>query len=92
MRTEKAGLVTKAVILSLLVAMSLALLSVRGKLTEAQTELDAVTRQVQAQSEINAALTESIENSGAAGSISDIARERLGLVEPDERVFVDTNH
>ena len=92
MRTEKAGLTAKLVILSLLAAMSLALLSVRGRLAEAQEELDMVTRQVQAQTEINAALAEGIANNETISSITDIARERLGLVEPDERVFVDTNH
>lgn len=92
MKAGKAGLATKLVILTLLVAVSLALISVRGRLQAAQEELNQVTRQVQAQIEINASLAEDIANSGAAGNAADIARAKLGLVEPDERVFVDTNH
>ena len=92
MKTKKAGLATKLVILVLLIAVALALLSVRGKLQTAQDELDAVAKQVQVQTEINAGLSEDIANSDDADSIAEIAREKLDLVEPDERVFVDTNH
>ena len=45
MRTKKAGLATKLVILILLIAVVLALLSVRGQLRTAQEQLDEVTRQ-----------------------------------------------
>ena len=89
---KKAGLATKLVILILLIAVALALLSVREQLQTAQEQLDEVTRQVRAQTEINAGLAEDIANSGDAGRIEDIAREKLDLVEPDERVFVDANH
>lgn len=92
MQAERSGLAAKLVILVLLIAVSLALLTIQGKLEQAQRELDAMTRLVQAQTEINADLTEDIANSGGADSIFDIARERLGLVEPDEKVFVDVNH
>lgn len=90
MRTERAGLTIKLVILCLLIALSLALISMRGKLEAAKELRDATARQIQAQREINADL----ENSGGEGSdsIFDIAREKLGLVEPGERVFVDANH
>lgn len=90
MRTERAGLTIKLVILCLLIALSLALISMRGKLEAAKELRDATARQIQAQREINADL----ENSGGeeSDSIFDIAREKLGLVEPGERVFVDANH
>ena len=92
MKTKKAGVTTKVVILVLTIAVVLALLTVHGKLEAAQSQLDAVTRQVQAQTEINAGLAEDIANSGDADRISEIAREKLDLVEPDEKVFVDANH
>lgn len=90
MRTERAGLTIKLVILFLLIALSLALISMRGKLEAAKELRDATARQIQAQREINADL----ENNDGEGSdsIFDIAREKLGLVEPGERVFVDANH
>lgn len=89
---KKAGLATKLLILVLMVAMTLALLSLQGKLEQAQKDLDALNRQVQAQTEINAGLADEIANGGGDENIYSIARERLGLVEPGEKVFVDANH
>lgn len=92
MRTEKAGLAVKLVILILMIAVLLALLSVRSQLEQARRDRDLISRQVQAQMEINASLKEDIADDGGSGSIYDIARERLGLIEPGEKVFVDANH
>lgn len=92
MRTKRAGAATKLVILILLLAVSLALLSVRTQMQTAQDELDTLERQVRSQTEINAGLLEDIANSGDPDSLADIAREKLGLVKPGERVFANTNH
>ena len=92
MRTKKAGLATKLIILTMLVAVTLALLSVRGRLQTAQEELDTLAEQVRSQTEINAGLAEDIANSGDPDKIADIAREKLNLVEPGERVFANANH
>lgn len=92
MKTERAGLTVKLVILFLLIALTLSLISVRGKLEEARQLRDATARQVQAQREINAGLAEDIAAGSGSESLFNIAREKLGLVEPGERVFVDANH
>lgn len=92
MKLEWSGLTVKLVVLTLLIALSLALISVRGKLEEAKELRSTTARQVQAQREINAGLSEDIDASGGTESIFDIAREKLGLVEPGEQVFVDANH
>ena len=91
-RIWKAGLSTKLVILLLLVGLLLALFSIWGQLEAAQNERDAAVRKVQAQKEINAGLAEEVARGIEADSISRIAREKLGLVEPNEQVFVDANH
>lgn len=92
MKTERAGLTVKLVILFLLIALTLSLISVRGKLEEARQLRDATARQVQAQREINADLAGDIAAGSGSESLFNIAREKLGLVEPGERVFVDANH
>lgn len=92
MLIKKASMATKLIILILLLAVSLALLSVRSQLQSAQTELTLLTQQVRAQTEINAGLAEDIANSGDPDKIADIAREKLDLVLPGERVFAGTNN
>lgn len=92
MQIKKAGLATKLIILILLLAVSLALLSVRSQLQDAQNELAALTQEVRAQTVINAGLLEDIANSGDPDKIADIAREKLDLVAPGERVFAGANN
>ena len=43
------------------------------------------------QQEANAALADDIAHSGEAEYLADIARSRLGLLEPDEIEFVDSS-
>ena len=88
----KTGLATKLAITLLLVAVLLALFSMWGRLETARAERDRAAKQVQAQIEINAGLAEDALNGGEDSSIARIAREKLGLVEPNEQVFVDANH
>lgn len=88
----RAGLATKLAIVLLLVAVLLALFSVWGKLEAAQAERDLAARKVQAQIEINTGLNEELQLGGDGESTENIAREKLGLVKPNEQVFVDTNH
>lgn len=92
MRTKKASIATKLIILILLLAVSLSLLSVRAQMQAAQEKLDALQQQVYSQTEINAGLAEDIANRDDPDKLADIAREKLGLVEPGERVFAATNH
>ena len=47
--------------------------------------------QVAAQTQINADLADAVENSDDPDRQADIARGKLGLVEPGERVFYFTN-
>lgn len=88
----KTGLATKLAITLLLVAVLLALFSMWGRLETARAERDRAAKQVQAQIEINAGLAEDALGGGAESSVARIAREKLGLVEPNEQVFVDANH
>lgn len=78
--------------LVLLVAAVTALLSMRGKLETAQAQRDLLSRQVQEQQEINAALADDIAHSDDPEYLANIARSKLGLLEPDEICFVDTSN
>lgn len=91
MRTKRAGIGTKFVILVLLVASVTALLSLNGRLESARLERDALSQEVRDQEENNAALADDIENVDDPERIAGIAREKLGLVGQDEIVFVDTS-
>ena len=91
MKLKRAGVATKILVLVLLAAVAAALLSTQARLNAAQADREELSRQVQAQREANAALADDIAHSGDPEYLADIARSRLGLLEPDEIEFVDSS-
>ena len=75
MKLKKASLLTKLVILTLLIGTATGLLTMRSQLQAAQADLAAAQKQVEEQKQVNA----------------DLARSKLGLVEPGEYVFQFTD-
>ena len=91
MKLKKASLLTKLVILALLIGTATGLLTMRSQLQAAQADLAAAQQQVEGQEQINADLADAVENSGDPDRQADLAREKLGLVEPGEYVFQFTD-
>lgn len=87
MKVKKASLLTKLVVLALLIGSATGLLTMRSQLQTAQADLADAQRQVEAQKQINADLADAVENSGDPDRQADLARDKLGLVEPGEYVF-----
>ena len=98
MKAKKASLLTKIVVLALLIAAATGLLNLRSKiaaaqddLAQAQADLAQAQEQVAAQKQVNADLADAVENSDDPDRQTDIARDKLGLVEPGEYVFYFTD-
>ena len=64
---------------------------VRAPRQAAEAELLQAQEQVAAQKQVNADLADAVEHSGDPERQSDIARDKLGLVEPGEYVFYFTD-
>ncbi len=92
MKTTKASLITKSVILILIVYLSITLLNIRGKIQTASENCSTIQAQVVAQTAKNAAVEEHIRNSDDPETVLEIAKEKLGLVEEGEVVFHDTTN
>ena len=84
MKVKKASLLTKLVVLALLIGSATGLLTMRSQLQNAQADLADAQRQVEEQKQINADLADAVENSGDPDRQADLARDKLGLVEPGE--------
>jgi cell division protein FtsB len=89
LKTKKAGLLTKIVVLALLIYLSITLLDLRSQIRTAEAERDARQQEVNAQVQTNAALSTMLENSDDPDALEDLARDKLGLVKPGEKVFYD---
>lgn len=87
MKLKKAGLLTKVVVLALLIGLSITLLDLRSQLQDAQSQKDALTAQVNAQTQVNADLSDAVEHSDDPARQMDIGRTDLGLVVPGEKIL-----
>ena len=91
MRVKKAGLLTKLVVLALLAGTAIGLLNVRSQILQAEAERAAMESQVARQAQTNADLADAVSNSDDPERQEDIARSKLGLVSPGEKVFIYTD-
>lgn len=91
-KTKKAGILTKIVILGLLVYLATVLLSLNGQIAAAEAERDAMQSMVSAQTQRNADLAEDVLHADDPQKQEDIARDKLDLVVPGEKVFVDVTN
>lgn len=91
MKTKKAGLLTKLVVLALLVATAIGLLNVRSQIAEAEAQKASMELQVAEQAQTNADLEDAVAHSGDPDRQEAIARSKLGLVSPGEKVFIYTD-
>ena len=86
---RSAGWLTAVVIAGLMAYGCIMLMNMKTKVAEASRKEAALQAQVEAIQEDNASLQYAINNQDDPDTIEDIARDRLGLVMPEERIFYD---
>ena len=89
MKLKRAGPFIKIVILALIVYAAISIVTTKGKIEQARLDVDAVQQQVNAVRQENAGLAYSIEHAADDETIESIARGKLGLVRPGEKIFYD---
>lgn len=91
LKTKKAGLLTKLVVFVLLFYAVFALWNLNSRIAHAKDEVTSLKGQVETQKQQNAELSDAIKNSNDPEHRKDIARQKLGLLEPGEKVFYITD-
>ena len=76
----------------LLAALTWQMNTLRQQVEDAEQQKEKLTVQVAAKQEENNSLQESIDHGGSEEEMLRIAREQLGLVAPNEKVFYDTSN
>lgn len=92
MKIKKAGIITKIVIAALLVYAVVSLVTVRSKTAALNAQTQQLQQQVTDMTQSNAELEYKIEHSEDADTIEEIARDKLGLVKPGEKIFYDMSN
>ena len=91
LQSKKTGVLIRIVLLAILVYMVFLLVHVRQQITATQAEIRTLTEEVADQIQTNTELTNAIENRDDPSFLKDVARERLDLVTPYDRVFYITD-
>ena len=90
MKLRRINWMTALVIVGLIAYACIALMNMRTKVAAANETEAELRRQVEQIQEENAGLQYAIDNQYDPKTIEDIAREKLGLVMPDEKIFYDS--
>lgn len=89
MKFRSAGWLTALVIAGLMAYGCITLMNMKSKVADAAKTEAQLQAQVDTILETNASLRYAIDNQDDPDTIEDIARDKLGLVMPDERIFYD---
>ncbi len=92
MKFKKSSVFIRIVILALIVYAAISLASAKGKIAQAQEDRAMLQEKVDEALQKNAELEYDIEHSGDDETIEEIARAKLGLVKPGEKIFFDVGN
>lgn len=92
MKLTRANIFTKIVIFGVIVYATVMLVNTRSSVAAAKADRDRLQAQVDEMLQENAELEYEIEHAGDPEIIAGIARSKLGLVMPGERIFYDVSN
>ena len=91
MKFKKASIFTTLVIAVLMVYALISLFVVHRQTRQLQDRAATLQQQVSEMTQANAELKYQIDHSEDDDMIESVAREKLGLVKPGEKIFYDTS-
>jgi len=89
MKFKRTSLITKIVILAVIVYAGITLVTLKVQVAKARENRGQLQSQVDTVLQNNTELQYEIDHSTDPGTIEDIARDKLGLVKPGEKIFYD---
>ncbi len=92
MKLKRAGIITKVLLLAIVLYAAVRLAMIHSETRDLQNQIDQLERQSQTLTEQNAALEYQIAHSDDDETREEIARDKLGLVKPGEKIFYDTSN
>lgn len=92
MKLKRAGIITKVLLLAIVLYAAVRLAMIHSETRKLQGQISQLEQQTQQLTEENAALEYQIEHSEDDETKEEIARDKLGLVKPGEKIFYDTSN
>ncbi len=91
MKLKRSSIIMKIVILALIVYATISLVTTRGRIAEAEADRVLLQAKVDAALQQNAELQFDLDHAEDPETIAEIARTKLGLVKPGEKIFYDVS-
>ena len=92
MKLKRSSIFTKIVILALIVYAAISLSTTKSRIASAEEDRLVLQAKVDAMLQENAELEYDIAHAGDPETIAEIARTKLGLVKPGEKIFYDVSN
>jgi len=92
MKLKRSSIFMKIVILALIVYAGISLASTKNRIDAAEADQAQLLKKVEAMQQVNAELEYDIAHAGDPETIASIARAKLGLVMPGEKVIYDVGN
>ena len=92
MKIKRAGIITKVILLAIVLYAAVRLAMIHSATQDLQKQIEQLEQQSQTLTEENAALEYQIAHSDDDETKEEIARDKLGLVKPGEKIFYDTSN
>ncbi len=92
MKLKRSSLFMKIVILALIVYACIALVGAKNRIAAAKADQAELQAKVDAALQENAQLEYDVAHAGDPETIESIARTKLGLVKPGEKIFYDVGN
>ena len=85
---KRSSTLTKVLVLSAVVLSTVTLLGLRSRIQKAEAQNDAVLSQIAQMEQENAKLEQNIDALGTLDGVTQIAKDELGLEDPDTIILV----
>ena len=89
---RRGGVLAGLLLLVLLILVGSHLLSLREEIRAAEAQKVELGEKIAAMEQENAALQAALEKAGDTEYLQELARDQLGLVAPEEKVFYDVSN
>ena len=91
-KARRGGVLAGLLLLVLVALVGSHLLSLREEIRAAEIQRAELSEKIAAMEQENAALEAALEKEGDAEYLQELARDQLGLVIPEEKVFYDVSN
>ena len=89
MKIKRAGVITKLLIFALIVYMGMSLIALKAQVAQAENTRAELAGKAAELSRTNAELLYEVETGTDPATKEAVARNKLGLVKPGEKIFCD---